>query len=146
MKHHQLYFLLCGLLFAILVEVNSEDKCVSFPYLTFMGECLDSHSYIDINRLRNITTRRTNPIECHTGLQHGAWFFPNLVPVPVSSGEVGYRVIEREQQVDLIYDFGIQSSNGSAAALGIFQCVITDTGDRDYVGIFDESSEPFLLY
>ena len=81
--------MLCGaavsvLLFLLwsLVEVHSQTA----PYLTFMGETLPDHSYVDLSALGELDNVDDHVV-CHTDLtsccggddfyDRGFWFFPN---------------------------------------------------------------------
>ena len=78
--------LLCVLLCLLwsLVEVHSQTA----PYLTFRGETLPNHAYLDLSRVREGGTDEEDSgeeIVCHTDLDtccrgaegHGEWYFPN---------------------------------------------------------------------
>ena len=81
--------MMCGaavsvLLFLLwsLVEVHSQTA----PYLTFMGETLPDHSYVDLNALGELDNVDDHVV-CHTDLttccggtyidDRGYWYFPN---------------------------------------------------------------------
>ena len=65
-----------------LVEVHSQTA----PYLTFMGETLPDHSYVDLSALRELDNEDDHVV-CHTDLttccggydryDRGYWYFPN---------------------------------------------------------------------
>ena len=70
-----------------LVEVNSQ----TFPYVSFMGQTLANHSYVDLG----LVGIRGDSVQCHTdlttccnsgqGIHRGDWYFPNgtrlLLPI-----------------------------------------------------------------
>ena len=77
--------LLCIL--SSLVEVHS----LTIPYLTFMGNNIPNHGYVDLN---TVGTENTNKIQCYTDLytccsgaqgpDRGDWYFPNGTKLPLS--------------------------------------------------------------
>ena len=79
MKLALLLFLLWSL-----VEVHSQTPPA--PYLTFMGEILPDHSYVDLSALRELDNEDGHVV-CHTDLKiccggvenpdRGRWYFPN---------------------------------------------------------------------
>ena len=40
----------------------------AFPYVSFMGETLTDHSYVDISQVGNDFTGVSNVVHCHTDL------------------------------------------------------------------------------
>ena len=57
--------LLCLLLWS-LVEVHSQTE---FPYVSFMGETLPSHSYVDLNEVGDPSQIASDAsVQCHTDL------------------------------------------------------------------------------
>ena len=91
---------LCIMFFTIflswsLVEVHSQ----TFPYVSFMGQILANHSYVDLSLVgRPDRPRGGHSVECHTdltsccrgddGVHRGDWYFPNgaKLPFPQSTG------------------------------------------------------------
>ena len=79
--------LLC--LFFDLVEVHSQ----SAPYLTFMGNNIPNHSYMDLNTVGSVTSNESLRLQCHTDLitcctgtegpGRGDWYFPNGNKLPL---------------------------------------------------------------
>ena len=81
--------LLCSL-----VEVHSQI----FPYVSFMGQTLANHSYVDLS-LVGIPRNGGDSVQCHTdlttccssgreGIHRGDWYFPNgtrLLPPPFAN-------------------------------------------------------------
>ena len=69
--------LLCSL-----VEVHSQ----TFPYVSFRGQSLANHSYVDLS-LVGISKNGSDSVQCHTdlttccssgqGIHRGDWYFPN---------------------------------------------------------------------
>ena len=72
--------LLC--LLSALVEVHSQTA----PYLTFMGNNISNHSYVDLNTI-GTDLNNADGVQCHTDLStccsgaqgpdRGDWYFPN---------------------------------------------------------------------
>ena len=71
-----------------LVEVHSQTA----PYLSFMGETLPDHSYVNLSALGEIEVNNDSHVVCHTDLtsccggdgfnDRGFWFFPNGAVLP----------------------------------------------------------------
>ena len=74
-----------------LVEVHSQTA----PYLTFMGETLPDHSYVDLSALGELDNVDDHVV-CHTDLttccggegryDRGFWYFPNGDELPGAGG------------------------------------------------------------
>ena len=120
----------------------------TFPYVSFMGETLANHSYVDIYLVGTDWTDAGNTIQCHTelnscctsywGPHRGNWFFPNGDQIPlyghISSSRRGQRVDLRRLQ-----------SSGVLRPSGIYCCSIStvavhhpsnvSVGDTVYVGL-----------
>ena len=122
---------LCVVFFTIflsisLVEVHSQ----TFPYVSFMGQTLTNHSYVDLSLVGrpDITTGvgGDHSVECHTDLtsccsrsnghHRGDWYFPNgtRLPYPQSTGLFEARDAQR---VDLRRNYNYSIS-------GIYHCVV----------------------
>ena len=79
--------LLCIL--SALVEVHSQTA----PYLTFMGNNIPNHSYVDLNTVGSISSRESLKLQYHTDLttccsgtqgpDRGDWYFPNGNRLPL---------------------------------------------------------------
>ena len=104
------------LLFA-LVEVHSWTA----PYLTFLGNTIPNHGYIDLNTVGNTYS---DAVKCHSDLDvycsgsqgpnHGDWFLPSGKRVPFSGAVSEDR---SRQHVQMLY----VGSNGTS---GIYCCDI----------------------
>ena len=149
---------LCVVFFIIflswsLVEVHSQ----TFPYISFMGETVANHSYVDLSLVGRPDIQpgvpgRGDSVECHTdlptccsssdGVHRGDWYFPNgtRLPFPQSTGMYESR---DSQRVDL-------RRNSKAFASGIYCCDIptiavhdsNNTSVRDrpvYVGLYSSN-------
>ena len=136
-----LALLLLGLLWCV-VEIHSQQQ--TFPYVSFMGQTLSDHSYVNVSL---VGTERLggHSVQCHTDLitccsgvvgpHRGDWYFPNgtRLPFPDGSDIIGNRA---QQRVDLRRNRGTVPS-------GIYRCDIEtnsiyDNGLREtvYVGLY----------
>ena len=81
-----------------LVEVHSQ----TVPYVSFMGESLPNHSYVDLTLVGNVNSDPGNTVRCITdlstccsynqGIHRGDWYFPNGSALqPPSSGDSIFR-------------------------------------------------------
>ena len=67
-----------------LVEVHSQTE---YPYISFMGQNLPNHSYVDLTLVRDSNRDAGNTVKCHTDLStccrnahgpnYGDWYFPD---------------------------------------------------------------------
>ena len=124
-----------------LVEVQCQQ---TFPYVSFMGETLANHSYVNLSLVGNDGSG-SDSVQCHTdlntccsgpqGSHRGDWFFPNGTRLPFS--EVDPAIYEQRgaQRVDLRHTSGTTPT-------GIYSCHIpTDAvhdsgGETVYVGLY----------
>ena len=144
MRTRAMSVLLCLLL--SLVEVHS----LTFPYLTFMGNIIPNHSYVDLNTVGN---DNTNAVQCHTDLltccsggdgpDRGDWFFPNEDRLPFS-GDV------YEGRGDRLV---VVQYTGSGGTSGTYRCDIetvavnnNDGRETVYVGLYTSGGEWSVLY
>ena len=126
------------LLLVLLVEVQCQHI---FPYVSFMGEILANHSYVDISQ---VGTSDNNSVQCHTDLTtccssaqgpyRGDWIFPNGTNL-LFARSVFER--HRDQRVDL------RRSRGGTELSGIYCCNIDINGAHGqvvsrtvYVGLY----------
>ena len=136
---------LLGLLFA-LVEVHSQTA----PYLTFMGNNIPNHSFVDLKTMG--TDLNSNNVQCHTDLNtccsgnqgpdRGDWYFPSGNRVPFSGNVFEGR---GDHRVSLYY-------TGSGGTSGIYRCDIETFSIKDndghetvYVGLYTSGGECSLL-
>ena len=125
-----------------LVEVHCQQ---TFPYVSFMGQTLVNHSYVDLSTVGN-SSNGSNSIQCHTylgtccsssqGSHRGDWYFPNGTRLSLS-GDMYER--RGAQRVDL-------RRNTTTGPTGIYRCDIatsavhddTDISVREtvYVGLY----------
>ena len=129
-----------------LVEVHSQ----TFPYVSFNGQTLANHSYVDLSLVGNDSSG-SDSVQCHTdlntccsrtdGYNRGDWYFPNGTRLPFARED---RMFETRgaQRVDLRRNYGTSTT-------GIYRCDIqteavhdnTDHVVRDtvYVGLHTAS-------
>ena len=131
-----------------LVEVHSQ----TFPYVSFMGQTLANHSYVDISLVgRPDRPEGGHSVECHTdlttccspthGVHRGDWYSPDgaRLPFPQSTGIYESRDAQR---VDIRRNYDI-----FYILFGIYRCDIptdavhdvNDTSVRDrpvYIGLY----------
>ena len=132
-------------LLSALVEVHSQ----SVPYLTFKGNNISNHGYVDLNTVGCDTP---NTVQCHTDLvtccagsqgpDRGDWYFPDGDRLPFSSNVFETR---SDRIVFLFY-----TSTGSES--GIYCCDIETVAVNDndghetvFVGLYTSGGECSLL-
>ena len=125
-----------------LVEVQCQQ---TFPYVSFMGETLANHSYVDLSLVGNDGSG-SDSVQCHTdlntccsgvqGSHRGDWFFPNGTQLPFSGSGIAISQLRKAQRVDLRHTSGTTPT-------GIYHCDIqTDALHDDgymetvYVGLY----------
>ena len=134
-----------------LVEVHSQ----TFPYVSFMGQTLADHSYVNLSLVGRPdilpgVPGRGDSVECHTdlttccsdsdGVHRGDWYFPKgtKLPFPQTTGIYESRYSQR------VY---LRSNYQGSKVSGIYRCDIptiavhdvNDTSVRDrpvYVGLY----------
>ena len=122
----------CVLLLSLLwslVEVSSQQ---TFPYVSFMGQTLANHSYVDFSLVGHDDSG-SDSVQCHTdlstccssdqGSDRGDWYFPNGTRLPFSDGrDYPYAFQQRvNQSVD------IRHRNRIIPPSGIYRCDIETT-------------------
>ena len=145
MKTSSLLVLL--LLFLLsLVEVHCQQ---TYPYVSFMGQTLVNHSYVDLTTVGSASDN-SDGVVCHTdlstccasaqGIHRGDWYFPDgtVLPfignsVPIDEGRAAERVI-------------IRRTNDANGPTGIYRCDIPTNAVHDdsdisvreavYVGLY----------
>ena len=136
------------LVFLSLVEVH----CQPAPYVSFMGNTLPSHGYVDLSLVGNDGSG-SDSVQCHTdlitcctgeqGSHRGDWFFPDGIRLEFSNGGGNIYEDRDEQRVDL------RRRNNANSPVGIYHCDIpteafhddNDISVRDtvYVGLYTAS-------
>ena len=133
------------LVFLSLVEVH----CQPAPYVTFMGNTVPSHGYVDLSQVGNDGSG-SDSVQCITdlstccsgtqGVHRGDWYFPDGTRLPFSGDIIEDRDAQR---IDL------RRRNNANSPVGIYRCDIatnavhddTDISVRDtvYVGLYTAS-------
>ena len=142
MRRSLLLLILTSLLFL-------EVRCQTVPYVSFMGQTLANHSYVDLSLVGDTSDN----VVCHTdlstccsggqGVHRGDWYFPNGDRLPFPGG-VDIFEARGAQRVDL------RRRNSATSPVGIYRCNIQteavhdddDTSVRDapvYVGLYNTS-------
>ena len=150
--------LLCVLLCLLwsLVEVQSQTE---YPYLTFRGNNLPNHSYVDITEVGNVQSGDT--VQCHTDLSTccsdsqelppGDWFTPNNTKLD-RRGD-----IRQDRNAQVVH---LERRNNANSPTGIYRCFIAtnathndsdgSVGKTLYVGLYDSGEgvrdNPVMLY
>ena len=130
-----------------LVEVH----CLTAPYVTFMGNIVPSHGYVDLSQVGSDASG-SDSVQCHTdlttccggpqGWHRGDWYFPDGTRLPFSgSGDIFEG--RTAQRVEL------RRRNNASSPVGIYRCNIptvavhVDGGnslrDTVYVGLYTAS-------
>ena len=123
-------------LISALVEVHSRTA----PYLTFMGNDIPNHGYVNLN---TVGTKNSNNVQCHTnlntccsnmqGADRGDWYFPNGDKLPfLNNDNIVLSEGRGSQQVNLYY-----RSDGGIS--GIYRCDIESiavNNNNGYVSLF----------
>ena len=132
-----------------LVEVQSQTE---YPYISFMGNNLSNHSYVDFDEVgENRFGSISDTVQCHTDLStccrteqlspRGDWFFPNGTRLPLfnESGDI------QESLYTLVVHIRRRNTaiNGPS---GIYRCFIgtnavhdintASVGEAVYVGLY----------
>ena len=127
-----------------LVEVH----CQTAPYVTFRGQTLDNHSYVDLSLVGDDSSG-SDSVQCITDLStcchggqgphRGDWFAPGETDRLPFSGEPGDIYENRlAQRVDL------RRRNNANSPVGIYRCGIHTSADLSvratvYVGLYTAS-------
>ena len=131
-----------------LVEVQSQTE---YPYISFRGNNLSNHSYVDFYEVgENRFGDNNNTVQCHTDLSsccdthqlspRGDWFFPNDTRLPFfnESGDIKESLLPQVVHIRRWYN-----ANGPS---GIYRCFIgtiathdnsdPSVGEAVYVGLY----------
>ena len=133
------------LLLLSLVEVHCQQ---TYPYVSFMGQTLVNHSYVDLSTVGSASDN-SDGVVCHTylstccsgsqGIHRGDWYFPNgtVLPFVDRSAPIG---LARASQIAVI------RRTTATGPTGIYRCRIatnavhSDTdqsvGETVYVGLY----------
>ena len=149
-----LVLLLLSLLWS-LVEVHSQTE---YPYVSFMGENLPNHSYVDLTLVGDDDTDGTgNTMRCNTdlttccrptqGVHRGDWYFPDGGKLLRNFGDI-YRIRDAQR-------LSINRMNNAMGPSGIYRCdiatvAVVDDSDLSvretvYVGLYTLSGGNELI-
>ena len=119
-----------------LVEVHSQTE---FPYISFRGEILPNHSYVDLTLVGRSDLDGGDDVQCHTDLQRccttaegpprGNWFFPDGTRLPFPSNDVSVFLAGTVQRVDLHRNSALTPTSG------IYRCVIPTNAVHDDIDL-----------
>ena len=129
-----------------LVEVHSQTA----PYVSFMGNNLPNHAYVELTLVGTANGDPGNVVRCITdlgtcctssqGVHRGDWFFPNGDSLPLKSPGINIFEVRGAQQVAL------RRRNNAMEPSGIYRCDVptvtvhddTDLSVREtvYVGLY----------
>ena len=133
-----------------LVEVHSQTE---FPYLSFMGETLPNHSYVDLTEVGR-PEDGGHSLECHTDLDtccngphKGDWYFPDGDRLDFSGDDGDIYEARDAQRVD------IRRRNNHNSPSGIYRCdiptdMVQDNGMKEtvYAGLYATGGEYIMYY
>ena len=146
--------LLCVLLCLLwsLVEVQSQTE---HPYISFRGNTLPNHSYVDLSQVgEDRTGSDSNTVQCHTdldtccrneqGIHRGDWFPPGSdTRLNFSNDASGCTCMYEERRSQVVH---IRRRNNPTGPSGIYRCVIAtnavhnnsdqSVGETVYVGLY----------
>ena len=131
------------------------------PYVSFMGQTLANHSYVDLSQVGrpDFDPSGGQGIQCITdlatccryadGAHRGDWYFPNGDRLPFPATNVGTFEVRETQRVDL------RRNSDANSPTGIYRCEIPTRAvhdDRDilvrdtvYVGLYTASGGMLLI-
>ena len=148
------YFLVTSLLSLHWSLVDSQAE---FPYVSFRGESLPNHGYVDLSLVGDpeTSTSSGDAVQCHTDIpccrgdiHTGNWHFPDGERVPFASDmTAGIHSQRTAQRVDL------RRRKKSLSPSGIYRCSIQVNGDdnipgreRVYVGIYGSGGKNLRIH
>ena len=120
--------------------------CQTFPYVSFLGQTLANHSYVNLSLVGDDYYAG---VQCHSdlstccqGFHRGDWYFHNGTRLPLPGGGDIYES-RRAQRVELY------RSNSATSPVGIYRCDIATVAVHDvydisiraavYVGLYTGS-------
>ena len=140
--------LLLSLLWSLVEEVHSQTE---YPYVSFMGEILPNHAYVDLTTVGDDNSDPGNTVRCHTdlgtcctisqGVHRGDWYFPNGNVLANAGGGGDIYRSRAAQRVHL------RRRNDAMSPSGLYRCDIetvvvndndinTVTGETVYIGLY----------
>ena len=125
----------------LMVQVQCQQP---YPYISFMGQTLTDHSYVDLSQVG--TGNAT--VQCHTdlstccspaqGLHRGDWYFPSGERLPFPDGVTPIVESRHAQRLELR-----RITATAMGPTGIYRCDIetdavhnTDIRETIYVGLY----------
>ena len=136
-------FALLLILLWSLVEVHSQTPPA--PYLTFMGETLPDHSYVDLSALGELDNVDDHVV-CHTDLttccggagfnDRGFWYFRNgdVLPGTGSAGGTGAATNPIVLMRTVLSVRLIRGTGPGDVPSGLYRCIIETVADNDDPG------------
>ena len=134
-----------------LVEVQSQ----TVPYVTFLGNPLSNHSYVNLSQVGDdFSGSETDTVQCHTdlvsccrgsvGIHRGDWFAPGSdTRLPFYSENGIEADIYEDRRAQAVH---IRRRNNPTGPSGIYRCVIAtndvhndidqSVGETVYVGLY----------
>ena len=131
-----------------LVEANHSQ---TIPYVSFMGDTLPNHAYVDLTTVGNNISPSGDTVRCHTdlttcctggqGVHRGDWYFSygaaldNINGVDDINRSRGAQVVHLRRRNNAISPFGIYRCDIETNAVNDND-VDTITGETVYVGLY----------
>ena len=149
------------LLLSLLCSLVEEVHYQTVPYVSFMGENLPNHAYVDLTLVGEDTHDPGNTVRCHTdletcctgywGIHRGEWYFPDGSAL-AGAGGGGDIYKSRGRQV-----VTLRRRNDAMSPSGIYRCEIetfvvndddvnTIFGETVYVGLYPPSGGKQSLF
>ena len=136
-------------LIIVVAVLWSLGQSQTFPYVSFMGQTLVNHSYVDLRLVGNDVSGNDS-VQCHTDLStccsgahgphRGDWYFSNGDRLPFPGGSSAIFESRGAQRVDL------RRRSDSSTQTGIYRCDIQTSTvhhmynntvrDTVYVGLY----------
>ena len=134
------------------------SQTAEFPYVSFMGETLPNHSYVDLSLVGNGTSN--DRLVCHTdlttcctstqGAGHGDWYFPDGKRLQMFRNDSANDPLVMEKGAQQVEVYRREEVNGTAPPSGIYRCDIETIEHNDnasnttaqravYVGLYDST-------
>ena len=131
-----MWVLLLSLLLS-LVEIHSQQI---FPYVSFMGQTLANHSYVDLSLVGRPDFGGGEGVQCITdlstcctgidGAHRGDWYFPNGTRLNFTAPNVDTYEFRWAQRVDIR-----RNRNINSPTVGIYRCDIPTNAVHDVTAV-----------
>ena len=118
------------LLLLNLLRFLPEAYSQTVPYVSFMGQTLANHSFVDLSLVGSVAS---NSIQCHTdlptccisivGLHCGDWYFPDGARLPFTSGDITER-----HGIQTVH---LRVINSATSPSGIYRCDVPTVAVHD---------------